>query len=110
MRARLDRQVALDVDVALELSGDADVARAFDLAFDDEARGDDGFFRRRIRAILRHHGTGGRLAHGSEYRDFFGCLWGGFRHALLPASLIIPQRHDEPPELETRDLARDRRT
>src|SRR3546814_13012101 len=34
--ALLDGQVALHVDVALELAGDADVAGAFDLAFDGQ--------------------------------------------------------------------------
>ena len=34
LRAGLDREVALNVDVALEVAGDANVAGAFDLAFD----------------------------------------------------------------------------
>ena len=36
--ARLDRQIAFDVHVAFEVTGDANVAGAFDLAFDRESR------------------------------------------------------------------------
>src|SRR6478672_4730972 len=37
--AGLDREIALDIDVALELSGDPDAAAALDLALDGDVRG-----------------------------------------------------------------------
>src|SRR6185503_18079126 len=43
--ARVDRQITLDVDITLELSRDAHVARAIDLARDGDVGGDDGFLR-----------------------------------------------------------------
>jgi hypothetical protein len=43
VRAGLDGQRAVDVDVALEAAGNAYVAGAVDLAFEREARGNDGF-------------------------------------------------------------------
>ena len=43
VRALLDRDVALHVDVALEAAGDADVARALDLALDGDVGGDQRF-------------------------------------------------------------------
>src|SRR5690606_8813380 len=46
--AVFDAQVALHVDVALEAAGDADVAGAFDLAFDGQIGGDQGFLRDRF--------------------------------------------------------------
>src|SRR3546814_13484856 len=47
--ALLDGQVALHVDVALELAGDADVAGAFDLAFDGQVGGDQRLLGRGFR-------------------------------------------------------------
>ena len=41
LRAGLNREIALDVDVALELAGDAYAAAAFDLAFDRDVAGDE---------------------------------------------------------------------
>src|SRR5262249_6855 len=41
--AGFDRKVALDADITLEATGEANVARAFDLALDGDIGGDHGF-------------------------------------------------------------------
>jgi hypothetical protein len=53
-----DGEVALHVDVALELAGDADAARAFDLAFDGDFGGDQRLAARARRLIGRADGVG----------------------------------------------------
>ena len=55
----------------------------------------------RIRAILRRGRARGRLTDGGQDGYFLGRFRGGFRPALLPAKLIFPQRHDEPPVSES---------
>ena len=44
-------EIALDVDVALELAGDADAAAAFDLAFDRDVGGDQRFLAGQARLL-----------------------------------------------------------
>src|SRR4029453_13122028 len=66
LRARLDRQVALYVYVAVESSGNSYVATALDLAFDRESGCDHGFLqlgwsrhRHRPRGLLDDGARGG---------------------------------------------------
>jgi hypothetical protein len=101
VRARLDGQVALDVDVALEVTGDTDMSRAFDLALNGEPGSNDGLLVRCVRAMRRRGWARGRLTDGSKDGYFLGCLRGGLRPTLVSAKLIFPQRHDEPPISET---------
>src|SRR5439155_24237891 len=55
LRAGVDREVALDVDVPLEAAGDADVPRAVDLAGDRDVGGDH-----RLLHLARRGPPGGR--------------------------------------------------
>src|SRR5262245_6820289 len=104
-RAGLDRQLALHVDVALEASGDPDVAVAFDLPLDGEARGED-----RLGAFGSGHRHRGLLcasrgcSHGSIRRNhrrrrwplesrLVSWRWLGFRSRLLLAGLLSEQCH-----------------
>ena len=68
-RARLDRQVAFDVHIALEVTGDADVARAFDLAFDREPGRDDRFFLLHSGCSLPVVSATGRAGGGGGWRS-----------------------------------------
>jgi len=83
VRARLNRQIALDVDVSLEVTGDADMARAVDLALDGQTCSNDGLFRRPVGAILRRGRTRGGLTHGGKDGHFLGRLRRRLRPALI---------------------------
>ena len=89
--AGLDGEIALDVDVALELAGDADAAAAFDLAFDRDVGGDQRFLagQARLRACARgssHRAGGGGGPRRSGGRD--GGVSSGFDRAANGAGSL----------------------
>src|SRR6516165_4019748 len=86
-------QVALDLNISLELAGNPDVRVAFDFAFDRHSGAEyrfgssarDVWFRLRNRRALHRRGHDGR---------FFNRLF-----ALLFRYRLIPYRHSKPPWL-----------
>src|SRR5579862_1331755 len=68
--AGFDGEVALDIDVALELAGDADAATAFDLALDRDVGGNQRFLARTrgFRTRRRSRRCRCRIGHGRRSR------------------------------------------
>ena len=96
--AGLDGEIALDVDVALELAGDAHAAAAFDLAFDGDVGGDQRFLagqagvgtcdRRDWRGVAASSGFDGASNRtGSLVR-------GGRRGGWPGGRIVFPEGHD----------------
>src|ERR1035437_5557752 len=92
-RARIDREVALHVYVALEASRDSHVAGALDLALDRELRGDDRFLAGAIGGAERR----ARGRHGLDVR--FELLSRRYlsryvRRRFRRGTLFLPNSHD----------------
>jgi hypothetical protein len=84
LRTGLDREIALYVDVAFEVAGDANVAGTFDLAFDRESRCKQRFFSS-VGASWRGRLTCCVLIGGGRGGAFGGS---GFRSRLFASVLI----------------------